>query len=166
MSARIHPHTKVDVLIAEDSEFDRALLRDAFDELDFNVSLIFVGDGEELLEYLQRTNKFSARELGPLPALILLDLNMPRMKGIPALQAMRADIKLRALPVIVLSTSSSPRQIAEAYANGVNAYMTKPAHFDELLDTIQKFGDFWLSVSRLPDPNVLPVVKPANASCP
>jgi two-component system response regulator len=143
---------KLDVLIAEDSEFDRALLRDAFAELTFEVSLVFVGDGEELLDYLRRLNAFATRAEAPLPALILMDLNMPRMQGLDALQALRADSLLRALPVIVLSSSTNPRQIAQAYASGVNAFMTKPAQFGEYLDAMQKFGDFWLSLSRLPDP--------------
>jgi len=143
---------KIAVLIAEDSEVDRNLLRDAFAELDFDISLIFVGDGQELFDYLRRTNAFASMDPAPLPALILMDLNMPRMKGLDALQALRADALLRALPVIVLSTSSNPRQIAEAYASGVNAYMTKPAQFSELLDAMKKFGDFWLGVSKLPDP--------------
>jgi CheY-like chemotaxis protein len=77
------------------------------------------------------------------------------MKGMDALKALRADALLRALPVIVLSTSSNPKQIAQAYASGGNAYMTKPAQFNDLLDAMQKFGDFWLTVSRLPDPSAL-----------
>jgi two-component system response regulator len=147
----------LDVLVAEDSEFDRALLRDAFAELPFDISLIFVGDGEEMFDYLRRSNGFAALAPSPLPALILMDINMPRMKGLDALQALRADALLRALPVIVFTTSSNPKQIAQAYECGVNAYMTKPAQFSELLDAMQKFGDFWLHVSKLPDPLSLTV---------
>jgi two-component system response regulator len=139
------------VLIAEDSEFDRSLLRDAFSELGFNVLLIFVGNGEELLEYLRGPDSLKAG----LPSLILMDLNMPRMKGLDALKALRADALLRALPVIILSTSNNPKQIAESYESGVNAYMTKPSQFGELLDNVQKFGEFWLKVSELPDPSLL-----------
>jgi two-component system response regulator len=135
------------VLVAEDSEFDRSLLRDAFAELAFNVSLIFVGNGEELFEYLRGPVGLAEG----LPALILMDLNMPRMKGLDALQALRADAMFRALPVIILSTSNNPKQIAQAYASGVNAYMTKPSQFSEFLDAMETFGDFWLRVSRLPD---------------
>jgi two-component system response regulator len=146
---------RLNVLVAEDSEFDRSLLRDAFAELAFDISLTFVGDGEEMFDYLHRLNGFAAVPPTPLPALILLDINMPRMKGLDALQALRADALLRALPVIVFTTSSNPKQIAQAYASGVNAYMTKPAQFSELLDAMQKFGEFWLHVSKLPDPLTL-----------
>lgn len=155
MTPHATANEKLNVLIAEDSEMDRWLLREAFAELDFNVALIFVGDGEELFEYLRGTKHLSAAAPTPLPALILMDLNMPRMKGLDALKALRADALLRALPVIVLSTSSNPKQIAQAYASGGNAYMTKPAQFNDLLDAMQKFGDFWLTVSRLPDPSAL-----------
>jgi two-component system response regulator len=148
---------QVEVLVAEDSEFDRGLLRDAFAELDFKISLVFVGNGEELLCYLRQGTSAAALSAKPLPALILMDLNMPRMKGLEALQALRGDALLRTLPVIVLSTSSNTKQIAQAYASGVNAYMTKPAQFDQLLDAMRKFGDFWLGVSRLPDPAALTV---------
>jgi two-component system response regulator len=155
MTAQDSVTKKLNVLIAEDSELDRSLLRDAFAELDFNVALIFVGNGEELFDYLRGSTCPSAPEPTRLPALILMDLNMPRMKGLDALKALRADALLCTLPVIVLSTSSNPRQIAQAYAHGVNAYMTKPSQFGELLDAMQKFGDFWLNVSRLPDPLAL-----------
>jgi two-component system response regulator len=155
MTPHATANEKLNVLIAEDSEMDRWLLREAFAELDFNVALIFVGDGEELFEYLRGTKHLPAAAPTPLPALILMDLNMPRMKGLDALKALRADALLRALPVIVLSTSSNPKQIAQAYASGGNAYMTKPAQFNDLLDAMQKFGDFWLTVSRLPDPSAL-----------
>jgi CheY-like chemotaxis protein len=146
---------KLAVLVAEDSEFDRALLRQAFAELEFDVTLDFVDDGEDLFDYLRRSNAFADMKPGPLPAVILMDLNMPRKKGLEALAELRADSVLRALPVIILSTSSSPKQIAQAYASGVNAYMTKPTRFNDLLDTLQKFGDFWLRVSKLPDPSTL-----------
>lgn len=143
------------VLVAEDSELDRMLLREAFAELSFDVDLSFVGDGEELLDHLRRCHAQAVGKTIPLPALILMDLNMPRMKGLDAVKALRADSILRAVPVIILTTSSSPKQIAQAFASGANAYMTKPEQFSSLLTMLQKFGDFWLRSSKLPDPNVL-----------
>jgi CheY-like chemotaxis protein len=143
------------VLVAEDSELDRMLLREAFEELSFDVDLSFVGDGEELFDYLRKRNAYADDKAIPMPALILMDLNMPRMKGLDALKELRADAILRALPVIILTTSSSPKQIAQAFASGVNAYMTKPEQFTALLAMLQKFGDFWLRSSKLPDPHAL-----------
>jgi CheY-like chemotaxis protein len=147
--------TPIAVLVAEDSELDRMLLREAFEELSFDVDLSFVGDGEELFDYLRRRNAYAAEKSIPMPALILMDLNMPRMKGLDAVKELRADSVLRTLPVIVPTTSSSPKQIAQAFAAGVNAYMTKPEQFSALLIMLEKFGDFWLRSSKLPDPSVL-----------
>ena len=146
---------QIAVLVAEDSELDRMLLREAFEELSFDVDLNFVGDGEELFDYLRRRNAYAGENAVPMPALILMDLNMPRMKGLDAVKELRADSIFRAMPVIVLSTSSSPKQIAQAFASGVNAYMTKPAQFCTLLTMLQTFGEFWLRASNLPDPNAL-----------
>jgi two-component system response regulator len=155
MTTPAHATGQMYVLVVDDCEFDRSLLRDAFAELQFRISLVFVGNGEEMFDYLRRSNGFAALAPAPLPALILMDINMPIMNGLDALQALRNDALFRALPVIVFTTSSNPRQIAQAYAHGVNAYMTKPAQFGELLDAMQKFGDFWLHISKLPDPLTL-----------
>lgn len=143
------------LLVAEDSEIDRMLLRDAFDELNFDVELLFVGNGEELIDYLRRRNAYKDKQLSPTPSLILLDLNMPRMNGMAALKILRADPTLCILPVIVLSTSTDPKQIAQAYAHGINAYLSKPERIDEMIEMIRKFGEFWFGGARLPDPSSL-----------
>jgi CheY-like chemotaxis protein len=141
------------ILIAEDSQHDRMILAEAFEQLDVAVTLTFVADGEELLDYLRRRTA----DIGAiptaliLPALILMDLNMPRMNGIDTLKALRTDPMLRALPVIVLTTSEQPRQIALAYANGVNSFLTKPWQFEELVTLLDSFGAFWLRGAKLPD---------------
>ncbi len=139
------------ILVAEDSAIDRMLLHEAFEELDFQVRLVFVGDGQELLDYLRERSPPVIGEAARLPTLVLMDLNMPRMKGIEALIELRADASLRVLPVIALSTSNSPRQIAQAYACGVNAYLIKPEHFDDFVDLLKTFGSFWLRKAKLPN---------------
>jgi CheY-like chemotaxis protein len=138
------------ILVAEDSEVDRIVLQEAFDELDFNIKLTFVGDGQELLDFL-RQRIATDGTVPTQPALILMDLNMPRMKGIEALRELRADPALCVLPVIVLSTANSPKQIAQAYTNGVNSYITKPDQFNDYVDLLQKFGTFWVQSAKLPE---------------
>lgn len=152
MSENLIISAPIVLLIAEDSEFDRMLLREAFEELEYNVNLLFFSDGEDLLDYLRRSNAYRNEPVLPAPGLILMDLNMPRMKGLDALKILRADASLCVLPVIVLSTSNHPKQIAQAYATGVNAYLTKPEHFEELLKLLKRFGDFWLHETKLPSP--------------
>ncbi len=138
------------ILVAEDNAIDRMLLHEVFEELDFKVRLIFVGDGQELLDYLRERSVSVNGESARLPTLVLMDLNMPRMKGIDALIELRADDSLRVLPVIALSTSNSPKQIAQAYACGVNAYLIKPEQFDDFVELLKTFGSFWLTKAKLP----------------
>lgn len=138
------------IVVAEDSAFDRMLLERAFGELDFAVRLTFVGDGEELLDFLRRAAAAAADDHVALPRLVLLDLSMPRMKGLEALVHLRADPRLRMLPVIALTSSNGSGQIAQAYANGVNAFLTKPDQFDDFVDMLRAFGTFWLQTASLP----------------
>ena len=144
------PAKPVSILVAEDNKFDRMILQQAFDELDVNASLHFVGDGEAVMDYLLRRNAYAAEAASPRPALVLMDLNMPVMDGHEAAKAIRADERLHILPIVILSTSENPKQIAQAYANGVNAFLTKPGPYDEFLEMIRKFSDFWLTGVRLP----------------
>jgi CheY-like chemotaxis protein len=143
----------IPILIAEDSQYDRMILAEAFEQLNLAVTLTFVTDGEEVLDYLRGiTAALGVRPSAMiLPALVLMDLNMPRMGGLDTLKAMRADLILRALPVIVLTTSDEPRQVALAYANGVNSFLTKPWRFEDLVALLDSFGAFWLRASKLPD---------------
>lgn len=138
------------VLVAEDNKYDRLILAEVFGELGFNVHLHFVVDGEEMLDYLHGRNQYAGEGAAPRPDLILLDLNMPRMDGHEAVKLLRNDEALHMLPVIVLSTTNNPRQIAKAYANGVNAFLTKPDRYDEFLDIVGKMGNFWFRAAVLP----------------
>ena len=147
----IRPADPVAILVAEDNKYDRMILQQAFSEIGIRVSLHFVGSGEDVLDYLHRRNAYAAEADSPRPALVLMDLNMPRMDGQEALKAIRADEALRMLPVVVLSTSDNPKQIAQAYANGVNAFMTKPGPYDEFVKLMQGFGSYWLQTARLPE---------------
>jgi CheY-like chemotaxis protein len=126
------------------------ILAEVFGELGFNVRLNFVGDGEEMLDYLHGRSQYAGDDFAPRPDLILLDLHMPRMDGHEAVRLLRNDDTLHRLPVIVLSTTNNPTQIAKAYASGVNAFMTKPGRYDEFLDIVGKMGNFWFGAAKLP----------------
>jgi two-component system response regulator len=139
------------VLVAEDSVQDRMIIEEAFREAGIAAELRFVEDGEELLDYLNRRGRYAAGEdAAPWPAVVLLDINMPRVNGHEAMRAIRADPLLRNLPVVALSTSDSPKQIAQAYAVGVNSFLTKPARFPAFVELIRLFGGYWLQGVRLP----------------
>jgi two-component system response regulator len=138
------------VLVAEDSVHDRIIIEEAFREVGIAVRLHFVEDGEELLEYLTRRGRYSGGDAAPWPSVVLLDINMPKVNGHEAMRAIRADPLMRDLPVIALSTSDSPKQIAQAYAVGVNSFLTKPARFPAFVELIRTFANYWLLGVRLP----------------
>ncbi len=129
------------ILVVDDSCADVRLLREAVQEQGIVADLLTVEDGEQALAYLAH---------GPRPDLVLLDLNLPRVDGREVLTAMKDDPELRAIPVIVLSTSSSPGDVADCYARHANSYIVKPMHLEELGAVMRAIDDFWLRLARLP----------------
>lgn len=109
-----------------------------------------VWNGEELMDYLKVRGKYADAESAPRPALILLDLNMPRKDGREALQEIKDDPELRRIPVVVLTTSNSDLDVQQSYDAGVNAYITKPARFADMVDAFQVLHKFWFDIVRLP----------------
>ena len=138
------------LLLADDDPDDRMLTRRALTKSRLANSLYTVEDGEELMQYLRREGKFSDPALSPRPALILLDLNMPRKDGREALKEIKEDPNLRRIPVVVLTTSMAEHDILRSYDLGVNAFVTKPVTFEELANAIRRIGDFWFEIVKLP----------------
>lgn len=141
------------VLVAEDDPDDRELARDAWKQNELGNDLRFVKDGQELMEYLTRTGAYSNGHgaLAPRPDLVILDLNMPRKDGYAALAEMRAVADLKRIPVVVLTTSQAPEDVARCYETGANSFITKPSSYQELVDTFRTLGRYWLATVRLPD---------------
>ena len=140
------------VLIAEDDPDDRLMTADAFEECHFGQVLAFVDDGEELLDYLFHRGRYADVRQFPLPRLILLDLNMPRMDGREALREIKSSEALKHIPVVVLSTSDALDDITRCYRDGGNSYIAKPASFQALVEVIRSLGHYWLSTVDLPLP--------------
>ncbi|GAA4829816.1 response regulator [Algivirga pacifica] len=140
----------ITILYADDDPEDRMLALEAFEESNLNNKLTFVEDGEELLDYLYHQNKYSDTEKHPTPGLIILDLNMPKKDGREVLKELKKDSKLSAIPVVVLTTSSSEDDIQDTYKLGVSSFITKPVTFESLVETIQTLGKYWLEVVKLP----------------
>jgi CheY-like chemotaxis protein len=141
----------IPILLAEDDPDDRYLISEALDESQVGVELFIVEDGEALLEYLKRQGKFADAEQWPLPRLILLDLNMPRLDGREALKAIKQTPEFRRIPVVVLTTSNAEEDIHRTYDLGISGYITKPVSFSGLLDVMKAIGWYWLQVSKLPN---------------
>ncbi len=138
------------ILIAEDDPDDRMLTIRALQQNRLANDIKWVEDGEELMDYLHRRGAYADDGSAPRPGLILLDLNMPRMDGREALQAIKADPELRRIPVVVLTTSRAEQDIVQSYDLGVNAFVTKPVTFEELANAIRVLGNFWFEIVKLP----------------
>lgn len=140
----------VTILMAEDDPDDRLLVQEAVREAKLNNNLIFVEDGQELMEYLRRLGSFSDKTQFPKPHLILLDLNMPRMDGREALKEIKADPELRSIPIVVLTTSKAEEDIVKTYDLGVSGFITKPVAFDGLIDVMKVIDRYWFKIVELP----------------
>ena len=140
----------ITVLIADDDPEDQMLIEDAFEESSLVNTLVFVKDGEELLDYLHRRNRYSNPSASPRPGLILLDLNMPRKDGREALKEIKSDPELRQIPIVVMTTSKAAEDVLRTYDLGVNSFITKPVTFEGLVDVVKMLGRYWFQIVELP----------------
>lgn len=137
----------VGVLLVEDNPGDVRLTREALNEGGRQIRLSVVNDGLEAMRYLRREGAYGGAER---PNLILLDLNLPKKDGREVLSEIKADIDLRAIPVVVMTTSDAPPDIRRAYDLHANCYVTKPADFDDFVALVRSIEIFWLSVAKIP----------------
>jgi len=138
------------ILLVEDNARDAELLLEALTgDLDVE-RIVHVRDGVEALAFLRRDGAFAAR-VGPQPALILLDLKMPRMTGMELLAIVKADETLQQIPVVLMSSSRQEQDLSAAYRLGVNAYVRKPLEFDEFIRTVRHLVVFWATLNLLPN---------------
>lgn len=138
------------VLLAEDDADDRLMISRALSQAGLDGALEVVRDGVELLDYLRGAGEDGAKKPQPWPKLILLDLNMPRLSGREALLEIKQDPTLQSIPIVILTTSSSPNDIAESYAAGANAYLTKPSRYSDLAEVAEAIVKFWCRAAELP----------------
>lgn len=132
----------VRILVADDDEEDRDLIKDALKESRLINPLEFVKDGEELMAWFKKNDE--------LPGLILLDLNMPKKDGREALREIKSDPRLKSIPVIILTTSKAEEDVYRTYNLGVNSFITKPVTFSSLVDVLNKVAQYWFEIVQLP----------------
>ena len=137
----------IEILLVEDNPGDARLTLEAFKEGKVINNLTVIHDGVEALAYLRREGRHAT---AVTPDLILLDLNLPKMDGREVLAAIKEDPSLRSIPVVVLTTSASQDDVARAYGQHANCYITKPVDLDQFLRVVQSIENFWLSLVRLP----------------
>jgi CheY-like chemotaxis protein len=138
------------ILCVEDDPDDRLLVEMAHRDSGVVNPLTFVADGDEALEYLRRVGRYANRDDKEQPGIILLDLNMPGTDGRETLVIVKADPLLRRIPVVILTTSSARRDIAESYDRGANSYIVKPAAFAGLVRLFERLCDYWFEMGSLP----------------
>lgn len=138
------------ILMADDDADDRLLAEEAMVESRVLNELHFVENGVELLSYLRGEGKYSNRENYPLPGLVLLDLNMPKMDGREALAELKNDPVLKRIPVVILTTSKAEEDMLKGYDLGAASYIAKPVTFDVLVELMRTLGKYWVEFVELP----------------
>lgn len=139
------------ILLVEDNPDDVELTRIAFAESRIANPLVVVNDGAEALDYLFARGPHADRVGKPLPSIVLLDLNLPKVDGREVLQAIRAEESTRNLPVVVLTTSVEPFDVEASYALGANSYIQKPMDFERFVWAVKQVGLYWLVLNQPTD---------------
>lgn len=134
--------TEIQILLVEDNEGDIVLTQEALKDGRIKNNISIARDGQEALEMLGSG--------APLPDLILLDINLPKMNGLEVLATIKTDLRLRPIPVIMLSTSDEQNDIMTSYNNYANCFITKPVDFNRFIDVVRTIEDFWISIVKLP----------------
>ncbi|KGU58070.1 chemotaxis protein CheY [Xanthomonas phaseoli pv. phaseoli] len=138
------------ILLAEDSPADAEMAVDALREARLANPIVHLEDGVEAMDYLLRRGMFADREEG-LPAVLLLDIKMPRLDGLEVLKQVRSDETLKRLPVVILSSSREESDLARSWDLGVNAYVVKPVDVDQFFNAVKTLGTFWAVINQAPE---------------
>jgi CheY-like chemotaxis protein len=137
------------ILLAEDNAHDVELTLAALTEHNVANDIVVVNDGAQALDYLYSRGKFAGRKPG-LPAVALLDLKMPKVDGLEVLRAIKQDDKMRALPVVMLTSSREEPDLVRAYELGVNSYVLKPVEFQSFVEAVKNLGVYWTVHNQRP----------------
>jgi CheY-like chemotaxis protein len=135
------------ILLAEDDDNDVRITLRAIDKGELEASVSVVRDGQEAIDFLRRVGPFAEARR---PDLVLLDMNLPKLNGIEVLRTSKGDPELRAIPVLMLTTSQRQEDVATAYALGASAFITKPIRFSRFVEVIRDLATYWGEVARVP----------------
>jgi two-component system response regulator len=138
------------ILLVEDNSSDARLTLHTLEKAGIANEIVLAKDGNEALDYLFGTGKYAGRNAASLPALIILDLKMPKVDGFEVLKRVRSDPRTRRQPIVVLTSSKEDRDICESYNLGANSYVSKPVEFQEFTEAVKKLGLYWLVLNEHP----------------
>ena len=141
------------ILIVEDDPNDVELTLTALADYNLANEVVVTRDGQQALDYLYRRGEFGTRTAGN-PAVMLLDLKLPKIGGLEVLQQVKADERLKMIPVVVLTSSSEEKDMMRSYSLGVNAYVVKPVDFHEFVNAVKELGIFWAVINEPPPGSV------------
>ncbi len=144
------------ILLVEDSPRDAELALNALAVYQLANQVVHVRDGAEALDYLYRRGEFEGR-LDAQPALVLLDLKLPKVDGLEVLRQIKGDPDLKTIPVVMMTSSREERDLVDSYALGVNAYVVKPVKFSDFIEAVKQVGAFWAVVNEVPPASVRPI---------
>lgn len=137
------------ILLAEDDPKDVELILEALAEYNLANEIVVVHDGAEALDYMYHRGKHNERANGN-PALVLLDIKMPKVDGLEVLRSIKSDTDLKTIPVVILTSSREERDLVDSYRLGVNAYVVKPVEFTQFMESVKQVGAFWAIVNEPP----------------
>ncbi len=140
------------LLLVEDDANDEALTLRALSKNGIRNEIVVIRDGVQALDYLFGRNAYAARDVSELPAVMLLDLKLPKIDGLEVLRRVRAYPRTRWLPIVILTSSNEDRDRAEGYSLGANSYVRKPVEFTEFARAVQQLGVYWLLLNEPPPP--------------
>jgi two-component system response regulator len=138
------------ILLVEDNPDDEMLTLRALRKSNIANEVVVTRDGADALDYLFGTGRYAGRDPRHIPAIVLLDLKLPKIDGLDVLRRLRADERTALLPVVILTSSDEDRDIIESYRLGANSYIRKPVNFNQFVEAVQQLGLYWLLLNKLP----------------
>jgi len=140
----------IDILLVEDNEADIKVTLRAFDKAKIKNNISVARDGEEAIDYIYHQNKYTDKKKFPLPDLILLDIQLPKLDGFAVLKRLKEDDKLKLIPVVMLTSSKSEEDVIESYRDGAVSFIQKPVDYKEFEKVVDGFNFYWNIINKFP----------------